>query len=595
MSFAGMATWLALVVIAAVIAAAVGLFLLKLKPPRISVPSLGLWRVVLDSKREKTLWERIRWAVSLATVVLITLALALAVLRPQASVRADARGTASQPGLSGQGSRVSIVIDSSWSMLAATSSGQTRWDLAVARARALAASAAGDDVVLSTTADGVVEGPTPDVALIEAALDRVSPTGGAAAAFPRVESARVTYFLTDGAVARPLDAAVVVESVFESAANVAITALDVRPGVTLEQAGQAFLEVANYSTSAQDVRITMTRGAVSVLDVTASLAAGTAVQRVVPLDRGGDARLRARISAKANALVVDDDAVAMIPGAQPLAVTVVSDQAASFGPLLSKDPSVKPTFVSTAGYTPGREDLVIFDRVRPAKAPTVPALYIAPPGDDPAAQPEVTPQWAGGGAHPILQGVDTQTMALDRARRYTGGGLLPIARSTTGTPLIYVRDTAEQRFAIFTFSVTESKLMFAPGFPALLGNTIDWLAHPTASVTRRPGPMTFPGSFFSLNGPNGKPVPVTQVGDVSVATLARVGFYEAKAGGATSTIAVNTSDPDISDLQRTRLAMKTRADASAPSRGRPWWLFAAVLAIVLVAAEWFTWQRRITV
>ena len=135
MSFAGMATWLALVVIAAVIAAAVGLFLLKLKPPRISVPSLGLWRVVLDSKREKTLWERIRWAVSLATVVLITLALALAVLRPQASVRADARGTASQPGLSGQGSRVSIVIDSSWSMLAATSSGQTRWDLAVARAR----------------------------------------------------------------------------------------------------------------------------------------------------------------------------------------------------------------------------------------------------------------------------------------------------------------------------------------------------------------------------------------------------------------------------------------------------------------------------
>lgn len=593
MTFSAMASWQALLVMAAVIAAAVGLFLLKLKPPRISVPSLGLWRVVLDSKRERTLWERIRWAVSLAAVVLITLAMALAVLRPQQSAPPPSGDAANALRQTQNGSRVSIVIDSSWSMLAATSNGQTRWDRAVARARALAVSAAGDDVVLSTTADGVVEGPTPDVALIEAALDRVSPSGGEAAAFPRVESARVTYFLTDGAVARPLDADIVTETVFESAANVAITAFDVRPGVTLEQAGQAYLEVANYSGAAQDVRITLTRGAVSVLDVTTNMAAGTAVQRVVPLDRNGDARLRARITAKANALVVDDEAVAMIPGAQPLLVTVVSDQAASFGPLLSKDPSVKATFVTSAGYVPGREELVIFDRVRPAKTPTVPALYIAPPGE--TDKGELTPQWAGGGSHPLLQGVDTQTMALDRARIYAGNGLDVIARSTTGTPLVYVKDTAEQRFAIFTFSVTDSKLMFAPGFPALLGNAMDWLAHPARVGTRRPGQVMFDGTIASLTGPDDKPVPVTKIGDIAVATLSHVGFYVAKAGGGTSVIAVNATDPDISDLQRTRLAVKTPADASAPSRGRPWWLFAAAVAVVLIGAEWFTWQRRITV
>lgn len=70
------------------------------------------------------------------------------------------------------------------------SSGQTRWDRAIARARALAIAAGGEDVVLSTTADGVVEGPTPDVALIEAALDRIAPSGGEAAAWPRVERGR---------------------------------------------------------------------------------------------------------------------------------------------------------------------------------------------------------------------------------------------------------------------------------------------------------------------------------------------------------------------------------------------------------------------
>ena len=214
MNFGAMATWQALLVIAAAVAAAVGLFLLKLKPPRISVPSLGLWRIVLDENRERSLWERIRRAVSLAAVVLITLAIALAVLRPQRITNpgpgtgptglGTERGTRN-PGPGTPGSRVSIVLDSSWSMLATTSSGQTRWDRAVARARALAVSAAGDDIVLSTTADGVVEGPTQDVALIEAALDRVAPSGGETSAFPHIDGVRATYFLTDGAVARPLD------------------------------------------------------------------------------------------------------------------------------------------------------------------------------------------------------------------------------------------------------------------------------------------------------------------------------------------------------------------------------------------------------
>ncbi|TAK12990.1 MAG: hypothetical protein EPO35_10790, partial [Acidobacteria bacterium] len=154
MSFAAMATWLGLVVIGVAVAIAVGLFLLKLKPPQISVPSLGLWRRVIEEQREKSLWERIRKAVSLAAVVLITLAIALAILRPQGTPAKKAGRTDLEVR---RNDRVSIVIDSSWSMLAETSSGQTRWDRAIARARALAIGAAGEELVLATTADGVVE------------------------------------------------------------------------------------------------------------------------------------------------------------------------------------------------------------------------------------------------------------------------------------------------------------------------------------------------------------------------------------------------------------------------------------------------------
>lgn len=597
-----MASWQAWLVIGVVVAAAVGLFLLKLKPPQILVPSLTLWARVLDEKRERTFWERIRKAVSLAIAVLVTLGLAFAILRPlrtteRAPSIAGAPGTMA-PGPRTSATRTSIVIDSSWSMLAETSAGGTRWDRAIARARALAVSAGGEEVVLSTTGEGVVEGPTADVALIEAALDRISPSGGEAGSWPRVEGASGTHFFTDGAIGRPLDADVRVESVFEPAPNVAITAMDVRPGVTLESAGQLFLDVANYATAAQNVRLTLNRGEALLVDVRVDLAAGAAVQRVVPLPRGGDARLRARVSARENALVIDDEAVAVIQGAEKLSVTVVSDKPESFGPLLSQDPTIRPTFVSPARYVPGSEDLVIFDRTLPAVPARAPALFIAPPTAPPVKTRGVDAYAGEGGqvrALGMLDNVDLLSMNFDAIRRYAPDDLIPVAFSDTHTPLVYAHDEPEQRFVLFTFSVTDSKLMFAPGFPSLISSTIDWLAHPVASGVRRPGMATFAGNLSMILGPNGQPVPVTNIGASAVAALGRPGFYQATSGGATSVIAVNAGDPEVSDLQHTHLAVEARAAGAAPSRGRPWWLIAAALALVLLAAEWWTWQRRVTV
>ena len=82
MSFGAMAWWQALLLLAGAAALAVWLFRLKVRPPRIAVPTLFLWRRVLDETRELTWWERVRRAVSLAVTVLIAVALALAVTRP---------------------------------------------------------------------------------------------------------------------------------------------------------------------------------------------------------------------------------------------------------------------------------------------------------------------------------------------------------------------------------------------------------------------------------------------------------------------------------------------------------------------------------
>ena len=62
-TFGAMAAWQAWVLIAGASGLAAYLFLLKVRPRRVTVPSLLLWARVFNDAREQTLWERIRRAV----------------------------------------------------------------------------------------------------------------------------------------------------------------------------------------------------------------------------------------------------------------------------------------------------------------------------------------------------------------------------------------------------------------------------------------------------------------------------------------------------------------------------------------------------
>lgn len=593
MSFGAMAGWQALLLIAAAGAVAAWLFLIKIRPPRINVPSLLFWRRVLDQKRDETWWERIRRAVSLAATVLIAVALAMAVARPGPRAASTSRG------------KMLIVLDSSWSMLASTGSG-TRWDRAVREARALAASASGDDVALATTADGLVEGPTSDLALIETALERLAPTGGASAPWPRVGGADTVHFLTDGAHFRSLDRSVVVHSVYEAAPNAAITAFDARPvpsGGTA--AAQAYLEIANYSPREQKVRVSITRGTAVVFDQPVTLAAGEAVRQVAPLTAAGGPRLLARISAPADALSIDDEAVAWIQGAEPLTVVVVSEKGSAVAQLLKRDPSVRVIEMAPGTYQPGKEDVVVFDRWVPPAAPTRPSLLVSPPLASwirRSGQDEKNPRWSASATHPVLTGVDPLTVDIKYASGnwYSAGnddpGAIVLARSERGTPLVSVVDLPDRRAVVLSFAVTDSNLAFAPAFPVIVGNALEWLARPTFEVTHQSGPMTLPSSVTRVVAPDGTVVPLLQAGDQQVVNLRRPGLYRVEAGGARGVVAVNVGDPETSNLGRTTLAGGERpVRAAGIASGQPWWMYGVLVAFILVVVEWWTWQRRITV
>ena len=598
MTFGALAAWQAWLLAGGAAAVAVGLFLLKVRPPRIRVASLMLWTRVLGESRQQTLWERIRRAVSLAITALIAVVLALAFARPSAAPAATAAGGPGSSAARAAGTRRLIIVDSSASMRARMRGGGTRWDRAIAEARRLAASAGGSAVAVATTTDGLVEGPTTDLTLIDTALDRLSASGDSAAALPRLAGADV-HLITDGAVARPLDAAVLVHSVYEAAPNAGITAFDVRPPLDGGTAHDAYLEVANFG-PAQQVRVTVTRGETSLFDRRIDMAQGEALHQVLRVSRDGAPELRARITASNDALEADNEAFGWLQDAKPLLVAVVGRQTTWLARSVGPASGVTARFATPDGYAPGREDIVIFDRHVPAERPDRPALYIAPPPSEwlgtMTDQIEQQPKWMAAGSGPVLEGVDPLTFSIDRARVYSSALLQPVALSIRGSALVSISDQPDRpRAVVLAFGPLESNLASAPGFPVLMGNAIDWLGHPLVIQARRTGRTAFGEAVTRVTGPRGA-VPLMKMSGEASATLAAPGLYTAEAGRGRATFAVNIADPAVSNLERTSTSTSGTAVTVSPGLpARPWWLYLVILGLAAVLLEWWTWLRRITV
>jgi hypothetical protein len=586
-TFGAMAAWQGWLLLAGATALAVFIFRLKVRPRKVRVPSLLFWSRVLNDSRELTLWERIRRAVSLVITAAIAIALAMALLRPSRV----------QGATGASAGRSVIVIDSSWSMLARTRDGDTRWSRAIADARRLVAGSGGE-IALATTADGLVEGPTTDRALIEGALDRIAPSGAGAAAWPAVAGAEAVYFITDGAMPRPKDAGVLVRSVHEAADNVAITAFDVRPALGGPDAGSAYLEITNFG-PAQQVRLTLGRGAVTLLDRRLDMAAGEALRQVVRLERAGDPSVRARVEARGNALEIDDEAVAWFEQARPFAVTVVGEKTEWLAHLFAASQEVTATFVTPSAYRAGQEDAVVFDRWAPPNQPDRPALYFAPPargawlaGGDTV---EDLPKWPAAGSHAVVRGVDPFTLNIERVRPFTSAALTPVASSVRGTPLISINSsTSGPRFVVVGFGPNDSNLASAPAFPVFMGNVLAWLAGRPEARARRPGLNSFSDEVTRVAAPGGAAVPLTRLPGEAIGVLRAPGLYAIEEGRSRATFAVNVTDPDVSNLARTS-AGATGAAIGSAGGPRPWWLYCAVAAFVAILLEWWTWLRRITV
>ena len=104
-----------------------------------------------------------------------------------------------------------------------------------------------------------------------------------------------------------------------------------------------------------------------------------------------------------------------------------------------------------------------------------------------------------------------------------------------------------------------------------------------------------PPSTSRVVSPTGEQIPIVRAGSSAVVRLRAPGLYLVDAAGSRGVVGVNVGDPDVSNLSRSALSEGEATAVAAGGAGRPWWMWAIGFGFLLVAVEWWTWQRRVTV
>lgn len=595
MIFGALSGWAVAAIAAGMVAVASAIFFMKVRHPRVLVPSLLLWRRVLDDDRDVSFWEKVRKAVSYAIAILVPLLIVFALGRPERA----AAGAVAGP--------LTIVVDSSLSMLAERPDGRTRWDAAKSRAIALAGD---DEVTILTTADGIVAGPTSDRETLRVGLDAVAPAepgpfpgvGGAGLQAPRDN----VVFLTDGVTPYDVPQGVRVESVFAAADNAAITAFDVRRDFRSAGRYEAYVEIGNYSEAPRQVTLAVDVGTRRIYEQAVQLGADEIVRQSLPFEAGAGGAIRAELVGLDDAVEADDEAHAWVASATPEAVTLVTRRNPPLESLLAMDSTVTVNRIEPEqlagtgtglGGRPPSPSIHVFDRWAPDEMPRVPAIYIAPPATSwlaLAGAAERNATWSRADeAHAAVQGVDGRTLRLDEVNLYDLNGWTPVAFTGRGNPLVAVREANGVSQALVTFDLTRGNIQNDPAFPVLIGDLLNWFERTPPVRVEAPGAVRLPGDVTAMQRVGGGDIELRRLGDVAIADLREPGVYIADRPAGQIAVAINAGSRASSNVRQSTRPQD--AGPGAPRASSGLWIWLVAFALVLFAAEFYTWHRRITV
>ena len=634
MTFAGLSGAAFAAISGVSLAVIVALYLLKLRRPRVVVAFAQLWQAALAQGEHRSLFDRLRAIFSL----LLSAALAMLLITSLADPRPSHRR--------GSPSKTVLVLDASASMMARSQGGTALFDLAVADAKRVAASATTTGevaAVLAATEAEPLSAFTDDLAELSAGLSKAGPvccgsdlTAGvryARAVLLGTEKSQVVIFTDRNLNEREsrLLAGIPFEirGVERAGANAGLARFSVRRlrGSPADVEGLLTVVCSPASGERLLVRIeedsSETPRLLDIVEIGAATEAATKTFRLVLPSRS---KLRASLSFAdgrpyRDVLTADDVAYACLDAARSTRVLVVGRERPNFflARSLAANPFVEAEWMEADDYRKGASsrpaaaaDVIIFDGVLPPAEPKGAAIFLNPPAAsdsrvavrviDTVVFPRVGNILP---SHPVMRGLALSDVNIESASVVeTAPGDVILARSAVEPmcPLMLLRPFEGHWRLVVAFDMTATELPLRLEFPLLVSNALQFLAGAPeeSSLSAACGvPIEMPAppglNAAELKTPEGTTVDLPVALDKIAFIPLSAGFYTVRAGQSERVFAASLADEAETRAQGAPPGRPVRPSVLIAAGSRRPWAILALLAFAGLALEWFTYNRRMTV
>jgi len=612
--------WLFLLLVPLVI-----FYFLKLKRPRLDIPSLALWRSVLNDQRVNSPFQRFKRNILLLLQILLLLCLVLAAMQPFVPSGAD------------RANYLPVLIDSSASMAAVDAEGRSRLDEVKQEVRKLIDNLLPDQrlclISVSSSARQLTDF-TDNQRVLRDAIDRLEVSQVASRledalrmtqALARTVPIETAVLYTDGNVPAEIDFELPFQLNYQqippAGKNIGITALnarrsDTRWDVFVRVEGTKAAPGADEAPTSAGVALL--QNGKELANEMISLAAGQSQRIVFPVETAGAGMLEVRLKPEGfDALASDNLAYLDLPVGRPLAV-FCPDSLESYRHALrgNKDVLLYP---SDEGESKAASyDLVITDRKADADLEAATFLFVGVVPDDLSKlvhMEEALAQvidWQR--STPLLQHVLlTDVQIADRPvsaegvrdRDYEDVGYEILATGRTG-PLVLRKEAAGRTALYLLFHTDRSTLPYRVGFPILVSNAVQ-IAMQQAGLSEIRGQQTGvlpprnlkPETVYQVQAPDGSISEARTATDGTLSGVAApsIGRYTIREGrtevasiGVSLLTVSETSLATVEQLQFRELSVGV-AGTMLKSDHPLWGVFAA-FGFALLLVEWWYFQRR---
>lgn len=611
----GSGAWLFLLLIPLVI-----FYFLKLRRPRLEIPSLALWRSVLNDRRVNSPFQRFKRNLLLLLQVLLLCCLALAAMQPF------------WPGGADRAEYLPVLIDTSASMGALDAEGgETRLDAARNEVRRLIDNLLPKQrlalIAVSSTARALTEF-TDNKRVLHEALDRLQVTPVASRledalrmtqALARTVSIETAVLYTDGNVPPEVDFELPYTLNFQklppAGPNIGITAANARRSGTH---WDVFARVDGSATAQIAANVELMQNGVRVGEDRISLDPGQSQRIVFHVESEGAASLEIRLKPETfDSLASDNVAYLDLPVSRLLTIYCPTELESYRHALKGlKDVLVYPDQEGKAG--PVDYDLLLSDRKTDSEIEAQVAVFVGVVPDDLGRLVEVNDKeaevvdWQR--SAPLLQHVQLTDLQITerptskegvRDRDFEELGYEILAQGRDG-PLVLRKDASGRATYYFLFHTDRSTLPFRVGFPILVANAIQ-IAEQQAGLTEVRGQATgmlpprvlSASTSYQITDPNGDVVDGHSNADGVLIGIAAplVGRYSIREGArevsSTGISLLTASESTLGSVDRLQFReLAVGASATMLQTDRPLWQYLAVTGFVLLIAEWWLFQKR---